>query len=89
VVGEMVVAWVVTIPSTVVVGWVMYELTQLPGAAAWLAVGSVLFVLFGWIAWAMSKALRAADVAAELPSEAELREPVSAIPQIEGHGRVE
>lgn len=32
----------------------MFELTQLPGAAAYPAVGSVLFVLFGWIAWAMS-----------------------------------
>jgi inorganic phosphate transporter, PiT family len=89
VVGEMVVAWIVTIPSTVVIGWVMFELTQLPGAAAFLAVGAVLFVLFGWIAWAMSRALRAADVAAEIPSADELREPVSAVPHIEGHGSVE
>lgn len=84
VVGEMVVAWVITIPATVVVGWVMFELTQLPGIAAYLAVGSVLFVLLGWIAWAMSKALRAADVESELASEAELREPVPAVPRIEG-----
>jgi PiT family inorganic phosphate transporter len=89
VVGEMVVAWVVTIPATIIVGWIMFELTQLPGAAAWVAVGSVLFVLLGWIAWAMSKALRAADVAAEVPSESELREPVSAVPHIEGSGTVE
>ena len=34
VVGEMVIAWVITIPSTVVIGWVMFQLTQLPGAAA-------------------------------------------------------
>jgi PiT family inorganic phosphate transporter len=86
VVGEMVVAWVVTIPSTVVIGWVMFELTELPGPSAFVAVAAVLFVLFGWIAWAMSKALRASDVAAEIPSVAELREPVAAIPQIEGHG---
>jgi inorganic phosphate transporter, PiT family len=86
VVGEMVVAWVVTIPSTLVIGWMMFELTQLPGASAFVAVGAVLVVLFGWIAWAMSKALRASDVAAELPTEAELREPVSAVPYIEGHG---
>ena len=84
VVGEMVVAWVITIPATVVVGWVMFELTQLPGIAAYVAVGSVLFVLLGWIAWAMSKALRASDVEAELASEAELREPVPAVPRIEG-----
>jgi PiT family inorganic phosphate transporter len=86
VVGEMVVAWVVTIPSTVVIGWVMFELTKLPGASAFVAVAAVLFVLFGWIAWAMSKALRASDVAAEIPTVAELREPVPAIPRIEGHG---
>jgi len=86
VVGEMVVAWVVTIPSTVVIGWVMFELTELPGPSAFVAVAAVLFVLFGWIAWAMSKALRASDVAAEIPSVAELREPVAAIPQIEGRG---
>ncbi len=86
VVGEMVVAWVVTIPATVAIGWGMLELTRLPGAAAFVAVGAVLLVLFGWIGWAMSKALRASDVAAEIPTEAELREPVSAVPQVEGHG---
>jgi PiT family inorganic phosphate transporter len=88
VVGEMVVAWVVTIPATAAIGWGMFELTQLPGASSFVAVGAVLFVLFGWIAWAMSKALRASDVAAEVPTEAELREPVSALPHIEGHGPV-
>jgi hypothetical protein len=82
---EMVAAWVVTIPSTVIVGWLMYQLTQLPGATAWIAVGSVLFVLGGWIAWAMARALHASDVAAEIPTEEELREPVSAIPHLEGH----
>ena len=58
-----------TIPSTVVIGWLMFQLTALPGAAAFVAVGAVLFVLFGWVAWAMSKALRAEDVAAEIPSD--------------------
>ena len=86
VVAEMVVAWTVTIPSTVVIGWLMFQLTALPGAAAFVAVGAVLFVLFGWVAWAMSKALRAEDVAAKIPSEAELREPVATVPHIEGHG---
>jgi PiT family inorganic phosphate transporter len=86
VVAEMVVAWTVTIPSTVVVGWLMFQLTVLPGAAAFVAVGAVLFVLFGWVAWAMSKALRADDVAAEIPSDEELREPVAVVPRIEGRG---
>ena len=89
VVGEMVVAWVITIPSTVVIGWAMFQLTALPGAAAFIAVGAVLFVLFGWIAWAMSKALRAADVAAEIPSEDQLREPLGAVPHIASQGPLE
>jgi inorganic phosphate transporter, PiT family len=80
VVGRMVVAWIVTIPSTVIIGWLVFQLTALPGAAAFVAVGAVLFILFGWIAWAMSKALRASDVAAEIPSEDELREPVRVVP---------
>jgi len=86
VVAEMVVAWTVTIPSTVVIGWLMFQLTALPGAAAFVAVGAVLFVLFGWVGWAMSKALRAEDVAAEIPSDEELREPVVVVPHIEGRG---
>ena len=89
VVGEMVLAWVITIPATLALGWVMFELTQLPGMAAVVAIGAVLFVLFGWIAWAMSKALRASDVAAEVPAETDLRQPVLAVPQIEGHGTIE
>ena len=89
VVGEMVVAWVITIPSTVVIGWAMFQLTALPGAAAFITVGAVLFVLFGWIAWAMSKALRAADVAAEIPSEDQLREPLGAVPHIASQGPLE
>jgi len=45
VVGEMVTAWLVTVPATVAISWVMYHLTQLPGIAAWAAVRSVLLVL--------------------------------------------
>ena len=89
VVGEMVLAWIVTIPSTVVIGWLMLEMTRLPGASAFIAVTATLFVLFGWIAWAMSRAVKAEDVAAEIPSEDELREPVPAVPRIEGHGSLE
>lgn len=34
-------------------------------------------------------ALRASDVAAEIPSVDELREPVGTVPHIEGHGALE
>ena len=89
VVAEMVVAWAITIPSTVVIGWAMFQLTALPGAAAFVAVGAVLVVLFGWIAWAMSKALRASDVAAEIPSEDQLGQPVGVVPHIAIQGPLE
>jgi hypothetical protein len=62
----------------------VYQLTELPGAAAWISVGSVLFVRVGWIAWAMAGAMHAADVATEIPTEEELREPMSAVPHIQG-----
>ena len=80
----MALAWVVTIPATLVIGWVMFQLTALPGPAAIAAVGAVLFLLFGWIGWAMSKALKAEDVAAEIPHRDELAEPVGVVPHIEG-----
>jgi hypothetical protein len=37
----------------------------------------------------MARALHASDVAAEIPTEEELREPVPAIPHLEGHAPVE
>jgi len=45
VVAEMVVAWTVTIPSTVVIGWLMFRLTALPGATLAPAAGFVLMML--------------------------------------------
>ena len=80
----MVASWIITIPSTVVIGWVMVQLTRLPGVSAWIAVGSVLFVLVGWIGWAMARAVHASDLSAEIPTDEALRVPISAIPQIQG-----
>ena len=45
--------------------------------------------LGGSIAWAIARALHASDVAAEIPTEDELHEPVSAIPHLEGHAPIE
>jgi inorganic phosphate transporter, PiT family len=88
VVGEMVAAWVVTIPATSTIAWLIYKLTQLPGAAAWVAVGSLLFVAGGAIAYAMTHSIGAEDVEAEIPPEEELAVHVPPVPQIEGHGPV-
>jgi inorganic phosphate transporter, PiT family len=88
VVGEMVIAWVVTIPATTVGSWVMYRFTQLPGMAAWLVVGSTLLVLGGGILYAMTHTITAADVEGEIPPELVLAQPLTARPQLEGHGPV-
>ena len=80
-------AWVVTMPATVGISRVMYRLTQLPGTAAWATVGPVLLVLGGGIAYAMTHTINAEDVEAEMPSELELAEPLTAHPRLDGEDR--
>jgi PiT family inorganic phosphate transporter len=89
VVGEMLVAWIITIPSAATVAFLMYKLTQLPTVGAWIAVGTVV-TLFGiWAVWAMLHTIHADDVEAEIPAEEELAEPLPMHPHMEGHGPVE
>jgi PiT family inorganic phosphate transporter len=87
VVREMMTAWLVTVPATVGISWIMYWLTQLPGIAAWAAVGSVLFVLGGGIAYAMTHTVSAEDVEAEIPPEVDLAKPLTAHPYLDGEDR--
>jgi PiT family inorganic phosphate transporter len=89
VVGEMVAAWLVTIPATAVIAFCVYELTQLPTAAAWVAVGALLFVLGGWIAYAMTHSVKAADIEVEILPEEILEEHVPPRPHIVGEPPVE
>ena len=44
VVGEMVMAWIITVPSTVIVGFLALKATQLPGALAWIVTGALVLV---------------------------------------------
>ncbi len=83
VVGEMLLAWIVTIPATGALAFLVFKLTQLPGPAAWVSVTALVFVLGGAIAYAMTHATRAEDVAAELPDEQELAKHVPPVPHIE------
>ncbi|HEY5183650.1 MAG TPA: hypothetical protein VIM19_01825 [Actinomycetes bacterium] len=85
----MVVAWVTTIPATIGLSFVVYRLTQLPTAGAWVAVSSILFVLGGAIAYAMSHAVKADDVAAEIPQGQVLEEHLPTHPPLEGHGAID
>jgi PiT family inorganic phosphate transporter len=86
VVGEMVLAWVVTLPTTIVIGFGILKLTELPGALAWIAVGLVVVVVGSLIAYAMANAMTAEDVEAEIPAENVLAIPVPVHPHLEGHG---
>ncbi len=88
VVGEMLLAWCATIPAAAVVGFLVFRLTQLPTAAAWVAVGALLFVVGGAIAYAMTHATKAEDVAEEIPEEPALAEHLPPHPHIEGSGPV-
>jgi PiT family inorganic phosphate transporter len=74
VVGEMLLAWIVTIPFAASIAFGMYWLTQLPTVMAWVVVGAVVIVFGSWVIWAMRNTIHAADVEAEIPSEEELAE---------------
>ena len=82
VVGEMVLAWVITIPATALVAFVMYHLTQLPTVLAWITVGAVLLAFGGWAVWMMRHTIHARDVEAELPPESALAEGVGGAPHL-------
>ncbi len=76
VVGEMVLAWVVTMPATAAVSFALYRLTQLPLGLAWLAVGAVLLVVGTWMVRAMMHTIGAREVEAEVPPEDVLDAPL-------------
>jgi PiT family inorganic phosphate transporter len=86
VVGRMVMAWVVTVPSTVVVGYLALKATQLPGALAWIVTGAMVLVAGGLIAYAMAHSIGAEDVEAEIPTEEQLEQPLELAPHLQGHG---
>jgi inorganic phosphate transporter, PiT family len=84
VVGEMVLAWVVTLPTTILVGFGVLKLTQLPGLASWVSIGILVAVAGALIGYAMTHSVTAGDIEAEIPDENVLRLPVPASPHLEG-----
>lgn len=68
VLGNMAVAWVLTIPAAATIGLVMLLLTELPGAWAWIAVIAVLGLFGAWAVNAMRHTIHAHDVQRELDS---------------------
>ena len=75
VMGEMVIAWVLTMPSAALVGFFTYRLTVLPGSWGLIAPAIAIVVLLLWAGRLMLHSETAEDIAAELPSEEELRSP--------------
>ena len=89
VVAEMVLAWVITIPATVVIGWVMFQLTALPGAGRLRgdrcgAVRAVRLDRLGDVQGAAGRRRRRRDA-----QRGRAAEPVGVVPHIEGHGPLE
>ncbi len=67
VIGEMVIAWVITIPATATLAFLFFKLTDLPQPFAAVAVGVTVLVIGLAIAWAMTHSIGAKDVEAEIP----------------------
>ncbi|MDO8309683.1 MAG: inorganic phosphate transporter [Actinomycetota bacterium] len=88
VVGEMVLAWVVTIPAAGAVAYAMYWMTQLPTPLAVIGIGAVVIAFGTWAVWAMLHTIHAKDVEAELLPEDVLAEPVPGHPHLQGQGPV-
>jgi inorganic phosphate transporter, PiT family len=83
VLGEMVFAWAVTLPVTVLVSFGVLRLTELPGPGAGIAIGVLVVVAGSLIGWAMAHAVTADDVESEIPTEQDLRVPVPGHPHLE------
>jgi len=69
---DMVIAWVFTMPVAAVIGFVVFQLTVLPGVLAYVATAAAIVALVIYAVILMRGAMTAEDVAEELPSEAEL-----------------
>lgn len=81
-IGGMVLAWVVTIPATAVIGWAIYQLTQLPGPFAAISVGLVVLAFLGSIGWAMRNSIGAKEVEQKVRVAEELQTSLMAAPPL-------
>ena len=88
VVGEMVLAWIITIPAAGLLAFGMFKLTQLPTVLAWITVGVCIVGFGSWVVWAMRRTVHASDVEAEVPSDEELADSAPPRPHLAGRGPV-
>ena len=66
-IGRMMVAWVVTLPSAGIVGFVAFKATVLPGKLSFLVTGTLIVALLSYAIRLMFSATTAADVERALP----------------------
>ncbi len=73
-IGEMVVAWIFTVPAAAAAGFVVFKLTTFPDPWGWVVSGAAILALLLWAARLMMGAENADDIAAMLPSDEELHQ---------------
>jgi PiT family inorganic phosphate transporter len=83
-IGEMVVAWIFTVPAAGIVGFVVMKMTTLPDPWGWVVSLSAIAVLLMWAARLMWHAENADDIEAMLPTDEELHE-FHTVPHPEAH----
>ena len=88
VIGEMLIAWIITIPAAGSIGYIMYWTTQ-QGMLSWLLVGIIVIAFGIWAGNAMLHSPHADDIAAEIPTDVELHEHADGHPHLRGHAPVE
>ena len=72
VVGEMLLAWLVTIPAAGLIAFGMVFLTRLPRVMAWISIGAIVIAFAAWAIWAMMHTVHAKQVEEEILPEEEL-----------------
>ncbi len=73
-IGEMVIAWVFTVPASAVAGFVMMSFTKLPDPWGWIVCLTAIAALLVWAGRLMLHAENADDIEAMLPSDTELHQ---------------
>jgi PiT family inorganic phosphate transporter len=73
-IGEMVIAWIFTLPAAGIVGFVAFKLTTFPDPWGWVASLSAIAILLTWAGRLMMHAENADDIEEMLPSVEELHQ---------------
>jgi PiT family inorganic phosphate transporter len=73
-IGEMLLAWIFTVPAAAIVGYAVMSMTKLPDPWGWVVSLTAIAVLLIWAGRLMMHAENADDIEEMLPSEEELHQ---------------